>query len=346
MGNLLGYSGLTTKLKAMRAKLLTDEDYARISEFENAAELIRLLKASPGYAELFADVDEQDFTRRDVENRLEASFIRDFAKIYRFADQKQREFLKIYFRTFEIRFLKRSFRLAFDERSHIPNPRVYPDFFRAHSKLDIDRLSDAWTAPAVVDALYGTDYYKPFAKLKDRPEASLFDYEMALDMYNFVKTWKDLEKNLSGDDLDELKTAYGSRFDMINLNWIYRSKRFYGQSPEDTIALLIPVRYKLNRDQIKKLVYAENDSQFSEVLNTTWYARKFGPLAPEELEDTYVKVMRTVLDKESKRDPYSAAMTYSYLYKKKHEVGRLTTALECLRYGMESGDTLKYVLRQ
>ena len=59
-----------------------------------------------------------------------------------------------------------------------------------------------------------------------------------------------------------------------------------------------------------------------------------------------MKVVRSVLDKESKRDPYSAAMTYAYIYKKKHEVGRLTTALECLQYGMEPADTLKYVLRQ
>ena len=44
MGSILGYSGLTTKLKAMKAKLLKDEDYRMISEFENAAELIRLLK--------------------------------------------------------------------------------------------------------------------------------------------------------------------------------------------------------------------------------------------------------------------------------------------------------------
>lgn len=346
MGSLLSYSGLTTKLKAMRAKLLTDEDYARISEFENASELIKMLKTSPGYAELFADIDEQDFRRYDVESLFEASFIRDFAKIYRFADQKQREFLKIYFRTFEINFLKRSLRLAFDERTHIPNPRVYPDFFWAHSKLDPEKLTDVWTVRGLVDALAGTEYYKPLAKLAEDPEAVIFDYEMALDMFSFMKTWKDLKKNISGKDLEELLIAYGSRFDMINLNWIDRARRFYSQSPEDIIALLIPVRFKLNKQQIKNLVYAESEEKFTEVLNTTWYARKFGRLTPEELGDTYVRVMRTVLNKESKKDPYSAAMTYTYLYKKKHETERLTTAVECLTYGMEPKDTLKYVLRQ
>ena len=45
-------------------------------------------------------------------------------------------------------------------------------------------------------------------------------------------------------------------------------------------------------------------------------------------------MLRTTLEKASRKDPYSVAMLYSYMYHKEHEVNRLTIAIECIRYGV------------
>ena len=38
-------------------------------------------------------------------------------------------------------------------------------------------------------------------------------------------------------------------------------------------------------------------------------------------------------------------MIYSYLYHKEHEVDRLTTAVECVRYGLSPAETMDYIAK-
>lgn len=47
MGNLLAYSGIVTKVRAMQAKLLTDEDFQNIAAFHTVTEVAAYLKEHP-----------------------------------------------------------------------------------------------------------------------------------------------------------------------------------------------------------------------------------------------------------------------------------------------------------
>ena len=69
MGNLLAYSGIVTKVRAMQAKLLTDEDFQNIAAFHTVTEVAAYLKEHPGYRNILADMDE---------NRLTAVRLRSF----------------------------------------------------------------------------------------------------------------------------------------------------------------------------------------------------------------------------------------------------------------------------
>ena len=51
----------------------------------------------------------------------------------------------------------------------------------------------------------------------------------------------------SGNDLAEITKAYGEKFDMLNLQFIFRSKRYFNMAPADIYALLIPMNYKLKK---------------------------------------------------------------------------------------------------
>ena len=52
-------------------------------------------------------------------------------------------------------------------------------------------------------------------------------------------------------------------------------------------------------------------------------------------------MLRTTLEKEARKDPYSVAVLYSYLYHKEHEVNRLTIAIECVRYGIPAEEAIR-----
>ena len=55
--------------------------------------------------------------------------------------------------------------------------------------------------------------------------------------------------------------------------------------------------------------------------------------------------MRSLLKREASRHPHSVIIMYSYLYQKEHEVRRLTTAVQCVRYGVPAQEAMRHVLR-
>ena len=51
MGNVMSYSGIVAKIRAMQAKLLTDKDFENIANLRSVPEAIDYLKEKPAYAE-------------------------------------------------------------------------------------------------------------------------------------------------------------------------------------------------------------------------------------------------------------------------------------------------------
>ena len=137
--------------------------------------------------------------------------------------------------------------------------------------------------------------------------------------------------------------AYGEKFDMLNLQFILRSKRYYKMEPAAIYAQLIPVNYKLKKEEITALVEATSKEEGEQIFSRTWYGRKYQQLNLISMEELYNSLLRTVLEKEARKDPYSVAVLYSYLYHKEHEVNRLTIALECVRYQVDPDEAMHYV---
>ena len=57
MGNLLEYSGIVTKTRAMEAKLLTPAQFEEIASLHNVPEVVEYLKKETAYADILEDSD-------------------------------------------------------------------------------------------------------------------------------------------------------------------------------------------------------------------------------------------------------------------------------------------------
>ena len=51
MGSLLSYSGLTTKIRAMQSRLLTDDQYRELAELKSVPQAVTYLKQQPRSSE-------------------------------------------------------------------------------------------------------------------------------------------------------------------------------------------------------------------------------------------------------------------------------------------------------
>ena len=343
MGTLLSYSGLSTKIRAMQSKLMSEKQYQEIAQLDSVIQIVAYLKKQPGFSDLWADLDENSLHRGDVEKLLPHTIHQNFAKLYRFANPEQRRFMALYFKRYELSVLKDCLRKVFDEGKAQLDLSLFQDFFDRHSKMDLEKLTSSSTVEELVNNLQGSEYYHPLKKLGTDYQPRIFDYGMALDQYYFANIWSVKEKLFKRRDLEEITKAYGNKFDMLNLQWIFRSKKYYHMGPADIYALLIPVHYRLSKNDIASLVEAPDEAEFRKILDTTYYKKRFPELSPENLEELYTLNLKTILETEARKYPHSVIMIYSYLYHKEHEVDRLTTAVECVRYGLSTAEILDYI---
>ncbi|MGI6010670.1 MAG: V0D/AC39 family V-type ATPase subunit [Ruminococcus sp.] len=345
MGKMLSYSGLVTKIRAMKSNLLTDAQYRELAEISSVPLAVAYLKQLPAYSQIWASLDENDLHRGQIEKLLINAVYNDFTRLYRFANMEQRKFLDLYFKRYEVAILKNCLNKVFDHRDVELDLSMFHAFFGRHSSLNVNLLASSSSIEEFINNLKDTEYYKPLNRLREIEAPTLFDYETALDVFNFRTIWTLKDKLFQKDDLKQLTNAYGNKFDLLNLQWIHRSREFYQATPTDIYALLLPVYYKLKKEEITALVEAENKETFENVLSQTYYGKHYPQLSGDTLEDMYIAIMKKVLSRESKGNPYSAATIYQYLYLKDHEIRRLTVALECIRYSVPPEETISHIFK-
>lgn len=346
MSKTLTYSGISTKIKAMKKKLITPQEYQQLESLSSVSEALAYLKKKPAYEILFRDYDEARTHRGDIEAVLTNSLYHDFSKLYRFANLKQRKFMDFYFIHYEANLLKNCVRCAY---TGIPSQLQLPmfkDFFEKHSALDVVRLSGCLTIGDFINALSGTKFYNPLSILQQSEHNSLFDYESALDQFYFSTVWKEKDKILKGKELNTITATTGYRIDLLNMRWIHRAKKYYRMSSADMYSMLIPCRYKLTAKQVSAMVECGTVDELISIMRSTYYGKHYG----EEISDIhsterlYTEVIENIYALTTRENPYSIAPVNSYLYFKEHEIRRITTIIEGIRYNLSPREISEYVV--
>ncbi len=348
MNGLLTYGGVVTKIRAMQSHFFDEDGFREIVSLPSIPAIAAYLKKNPNYKQALISADENTLHRGQLEIYLRYSLLLDFEKLYRFADADQRKFLKRYGRRYEIRMLKEILSHLFQHKPIEETFSIYDEHFEKYSDINLKTLRSVGSVSEFIRELKGSPYYETMEDVYRRnPDANLFEYETALDLFHFSTMWKDREK-IAGKGKNEeiLKEFLGTKFDMLNLWYIYRAKTYYQMDTVSIYALTIPVLYKLKKDDIRAMVEADSEDTFYKALRETYYGRTREDLIPENLQYLYTKICREVIKKLTANEPYSLASIYNYLYLKEHEIYRMITALECVRYEMPPEEALKFVIQR
>lgn len=343
MGNVMTYSGITVKIRAMQAKLLKDRDYEQIASMRSVPEVTEFLKEKPAYEKYLEEMDSTLYHRGNVEKILYQSLFDDYSRIFRFGGPQQKQFLKTYWKRYEVDVINYCLRIVFNHYQ-IPFDLDYKkEYFDRYSQISIDALVASKNVEELVDNLAGTEYYEPLKKIREMETATLFDYDMALELYYFTTLWKRQKRLLKGKELKLYARDCGTKIDLLNLQWVYRAKKYYHMLPPDIYSLTIPIHYRLSVKEYKTLVETPSLEEFLRQTENTWYARKYDFGDGRTMEQTYKDCLRHLYLADRRQNPYSVASIYTYLYLKEEEIDKLTTALECIRYGLPRSETLAYM---
>lgn len=338
----ISYSGINTKVKAMSHKLISKEDLHKISSFESVIDLIAFLKKHPGYQKLFEKYDEHQIHRGEAERIFINGLYEDYTKIYRFANDSQKKDLELIFFRYEVNVLKACIRLI-QNKDKIYNLSSFQPFFMKHSKIDFNKLSTSNNMEEYINHLKGTDYYKLLFNLSNKGNLSSFDYEMVLDVYYFTKSWKLKDQYLNGNNRKAFTHRIGTEIDLLNIMWIYRSKKMFDMGSADILTYLIPINYRLSMAQLSKLISATSLEEFMNLLSTTKYKDFALSLRNGTMEQDYARIINKIYLYNITRYPASMAVVNYYLFRRDKEVSLLTTAIECIRYGLDLKKKQEYL---
>ncbi len=345
MGNLLAYSGLTTKVKAMQSRLLTSSQFQEMASLDSVAACVEYLKSQPAYETVLGSTEPGELHRSVIEQYLKLSEYRDFDRLYRFSNLNQRKFLDFYFMHYEVALLKRCLRSIIGHSPLDFDLSLFQQFFDSRSSLDFSKIAEAKSLPQFTAALEGSVFYPLLSSLSREDSISLFDYENGLDMFYFKTMWQIMNKKIKASDRKILVQCFGSRMDMLNIQWIYRCKQFYHLAPADIYALLIPIQYRLKASDIHNLTESETIDGFFSVLNSTWYRRELEniPVKHPNPEVLARQVHEHIYQYTSQKEPYSVAILSAYFYRKDKEIQQLITIIESIRYGVPSQTILSSI---
>lgn len=347
MGSLLSYSGLTTKVRAMESHFISDAQFHEMSSLETVTDAVEFLKKQPAYAAIFSGLEDQELHRGAIEERLVLSKYQDFAKLYRFSNLSQRKFLDLYFMHYEVAILKRCLRSALDHREIDLDLSMFREFFEKHSNLDLIKLYTSKDMAELIANLNGTPFFDLLTHIENTDSPTLFDYEMQLDLFYFKTIWKIKNKYLSKSEQTILSQCFGAKLDLLNLQWIYRSKKYYKLAPADIYALLIPIYHRLKKADIIRLAEADTIEEFYSLMKNTYYGNLSISNLSEypNLEELYAKVLDRIHKLTRQKNPYSIASLNTYLYFKEQEINKIITIIEGIRYGLEPAEIYSLAAR-
>ncbi len=341
--DLFTYSGIITKIRALQSGLMTKDDYNRIAYLETTADFISYIKAQPGFAHIFDKYDESKLHRGQIEQILTNSVHLSYAKVYRFAGQIQRKYLSLIFFRFEVNILKACLQKVFNEEDN-HDLLLFESFFESHSSLNVSTLAASQTIEEFINNLHNTPYYSLFQKLYSTHHDSLQDYEVQLDIYYFTKSWKMIEHFPKGKNRKIIKALYGTQIDLLNIQWIYRSKKFYDMSAVKIVTNIIPITYKLNKNNLDHMIEAISTEEFAREISKTYYKKIFSELDYTNIESAYVRKLMKLYSMYATKYSHSMAPVLRFLFMKELELENLTTALECIRYRLTPNEILDYLI--
>lgn len=344
MGNISKYAAINTKVKAMEKNLLTAEDYKKMIELPSIESVVDYLKSETYYGTMLGKAPAEDIGT--LEAQLKAYLFTQYEKIYHYFTDQDKKFFKILFMRYEIENLKVFLRIIIrnETLSRISDHIIIP---KAYSTIDYTLLNNAKTVGDIVEGLEGTAYQRIVNMFKDEePDKLMFYMEMNLDRLYFTSLYAQL-KELDMENHQVIQEVVGINIDMLNLQWIYRGRRFYKISQEELINYSLKGGKVFNYAKLKNMCYRENLKDVENIVRESPYGSLFVNAPDFEilLERSMERYLYETFNKVRLKHPMTMVEPLVYMHRLEYEIRDLVTILEMKRYHFKVDEGKNFLVR-
>jgi len=349
-------ASLSSMARVLKGRMLEDEFFwSLLFKCHSMSEIALQLQKSSSYGPYLQKTDPSKVHRFQLESILSLVPFREAGKFRFLAGTTRWKVIEEWKGLYETDLLKKIIRHVYsgkEQGSQVLEERIdmigdisYP----GRELLQCRNIDE------ILPVLEETPYYEvlkgPLEK-KDSGTNTLFPVEMAIDNYKLCEIFRSTER-LKGREKKVLADLYGTRADLLNLYWLYRSRRFFSMSPEEMISRILPFRRHLGRKELRKLVFAPDLSTFHSLLSNTWYGKFIE--YPENMDQGTVEL---VLERSINRIIYDKARriflggvpgvhtAIAYLLLREYEVRDIITIIEDVRYDFSRRMAVLFLVRK
>jgi len=261
IGKALKYSYINAKVRAIKSRLLTSEDYHILISTKNLEEFLTYFRTT-----IYGEEMPQISSPKELTNYLYQHLFATYKKILRGLRGKEKEVIKTLLLRYEIENLKTLLRgIEFKVPKEKQKSLLYS--LDSYSTLPVLELLGAKNIKQAILTLRKTRYFSPLTHALHQYESqrSLFPLEISLDLFMFKEMTRMIQ-HLSGKDKKISSKIVGILIDVLNILWIERFKEYYHLSPEEILNYAIEGGYRLDLRQIKRLVQAKEVQDLIQIL--------------------------------------------------------------------------------
>ncbi len=340
----LSTNALLAKARAMYADVLTESNYTELAACRTVSETASYLKAHTAYGEAFSGLSNAKLHRARLEAVLKKYMLGKIADLFAYEKALGQELYSIFLLRSDIECILTC--ADFLDTDSIGDYLLYiPDFFKAHSEINIVPLERARSAAELCDALQGTRYaslVEPFQS--GQMPFSVQTLENILYNYLYTQAKRIISENFRGKQREDILDFFRMRADAKMLESICRLKTYYYKGSEIPNGSFFHAELSsFSPQEIQAMQRADTAQDVLSVVRKTRYG-KYLPENDGIIERKTHAMQLRINEKNLRFSTCPQVVLLSFVGILENEMHNVTHIIEGVRYGLGPEEMLPYLI--
>lgn len=342
MNPYMAYEAVNTKILTKKSHILDEKKLDKILECNTVEQVTEYLKSKYDLRQIIEDTKSHDLHREDLETLLKRYEVLEIENILHYFSGPYKDFIQIFLMEFEISDLVMLLRKVVKGEGMDDVEKLFVHSGN-YSSLQYSKLIASKTVFVFMENLKNTPYYNFLKTVTDNDVVKReFHIEMKLQILLY-KTLLSKSEKLSALDKQAADEIIGSKIDFLNVQWIFRAKKYYNISPEQMLIYSLQGGRKLSFGRLKKLCYSKSVDEIQQLSNRYMRYSIFTTNNDIDIGRNIDHYMYEYV--KSRKYQGTIGTVISYIYMLDIVIKELITVTEGIRYKLPKEHLKQYLVR-
>lgn len=334
---------IIAKAKCIYGKRLTAEDYNNLLHRGGVSGVVAYLKTTERYRSTFANVNETQIHRGQVEQLLSKELFELYRRLCKFMSADKSSFCHYKIKELEIRQIVAVLTYI---RARAADEYIIemPAYLMGHLSFDLMKLSRVRDYREIPEVLNGTPYYKVLRPYLSSAGADINECAVALYAWYIKWAFKAIDREYKGEQAKALKEIFLRQADLSNIMMCYRKKSLFNEDAEEIKKSLNSYHYLVTPAVLDGILsQPDADKRLLTLLKKVYFKNKI-ECDPKNLETSIRRYHYSYYKKQLAFSQNGTMALYSLMGLCEVERNNLQTIIESARYNRAPEETEKLLV--